>query len=271
MSVTANAACFLTTRAAEQVKNDVCYSETNVKLVGLNAGVCYGPLASTHHAIDDISMMLGLGNITILAPSDPIDTTQIFKYALQHQGPVYIRMDSAKFPIIHTDDYRFQPGKADLLKTGSDLSIITMGSTAHEAFTAAQGLQSDSIDAEVINIASVRPLEREAITATIRKTGRVITVEEHSLHGGVGSLVAEIMAQEKLPAKLIKLGIPQGGFAKAGPRNEIRAYYKIDKDGILETANRIMAGVNRERTDNHDESVYSCHRSGDERNQSRSV
>lgn len=241
VSVTANAACFLTTRAAEQVKNDICYSDINVKLVGLNAGICYGSLASTHHAIDDISIMLGLGNIIILAPSDPIDTKQIFEYALQHNGPVYIRMDSNKFPNIHSEDYQFQVGKADVLKTGTDLTFITMGSTAHEAWFAAEQLQTDSIKPEVINIASIRPLDTETIAASIRKTGRIITVEEHSLHGGLGNLVSEIIAQENLQAKLVRLGIPQGQFSKAGPRNEVRAYYKIDKDGIVETAKNIMA------------------------------
>src|SRR4030042_7209706 len=187
-AVTANAACFLVARANEQVKNDVCYSNTNVKMVGLNAGVCYGPLASTHHAIDDISIMLGLGNIIILAPSDPIDTAQIFKAALEYNGPVYIRMDSDKFPVIHGDNYRFELGKADLLKSGSDLSIVAMGSTAYEAYFAANDLQANAIDAEVLNISSIRPLDKAAIAESIRKTKRVITVEEHSLHGGLGSI-----------------------------------------------------------------------------------
>lgn len=240
VSVTANAACFLTTRAAEQVKNDICYSNTNVKLVGLNAGVCYGALASTHHAIDDISMMLGLGNIIILAPSDPIDTKQIFEYALQYNGPVYIRMDNDKFPVIHKEDHQFQPGKADILKEGSDLSIFTMGSTTHEAYFTAETLQNDSINAEIINISSIRPLDSDSIAASIEKTGRIITVEEHSLHGGLGSLVSEVMAKRNLKAKLISLGIPQGRFSKAGPRSQIRAYYKIDKDGIIETAKQLM-------------------------------
>jgi len=241
VSVTANAACFLTTRSAEQVKNDICYSDTNVKLVGLNAGVCYGALASTHHAIDDVSMMLGLGNILILAPSDPIDTKQMFEYALHYNGPVYIRMDSDKFPVIHKEDYQFQLGKADILKEGSDLSIIAMGSTVYEAYFAAEALQDDSINVEVVNISSVRPLDRDAIAVSIRKTGRVITVEEHSLHGGLGSLVSEIMAKENLMAELVSLGIPQGCFSKAGPRSEIRAHYKIDINGIIETVKQLMA------------------------------
>lgn len=240
VSVTANAACFLVARANEQVKNDVCYSNTNVKLVGLNAGVCYGPLAGTHHAIDDISIMLGLGNILILAPSDPVDTAGMFEFALQYEGPVYIRMDNDPFPVIHSDEYQFELGKADLLKAGSDISIFAMGSTAFEAFFAAEALQADSIDAEVMNLSSIRPLDREAVADSIRKTGKVLTVEEHSLHGGLGSLVAEIMAEENLKAKFVRLGIPQGQFSKAGPRKEIRAYYKIDKNGIIETARKLV-------------------------------
>lgn len=241
VSVTANAACFLVARANEQVKNDVCYSNTNVKLVGLNAGVCYGPLASTHHAIDDVSILLGLGNILILAPSDPIDTAKIFEFALKYEGPVYIRMDSDTFPVLHKDDYHFEPGKADLLRAGKDLSILAMGSTVYEACSAAKALQADSMDAEVINVSSIRPLDREAIAASIRKTGRAITVEEHSLHGGLGSLAAEIMAEENIRADFVRLGIAQGRFAKSGPRKEIRAYYKIDKDGIVETARKLLA------------------------------
>lgn len=240
VSVTANAACFLVARANEQVKNDVCYSNTNVKLVGLNAGVCYGPLASTHHAIDDVSILLGLGNILIFAPSDPIDTAKIFEFALNYVGPVYIRMDSDKFPVLHKDDYRFEPGKADLLRAGKDISILAMGSTVYEACLAAQALQTDSMDAEVISVSSIRPLDREAIAASIRKTGKVITVEEHSLHGGLGSLISEIMAEENIRADFVRLGISQGQFAKAGPRKEIRAYYKIDKDGIVETAKKLV-------------------------------
>jgi transketolase len=160
--VTANAACFLVARANEQVKNDVCYSNTNVKLVGLNAGVCYGPLASTHHAIDDVSIMLGLGNILILAPSDPVDAAKIFEFALQYEGPVYIRMDSDKFPVLHDNDYHFEPGKTDLLRAGKDISILAMGSTVYEAYFAAEALQANSIDAEVINVSSIRPLDRFA-------------------------------------------------------------------------------------------------------------
>lgn len=240
VAVTANAAPFLIARANEQMKNDVCYSETNVKLVGLNAGVGYGALASTHHAIDDISIMRGLGNILILAPSDAVETKQIFRYALSYEGPVYIRMDSDKFPVLHRDDYQFEPGKVDVLQEGSDVTIVAVGSTVYEAAAAAQELQAASIGAEVLNISSVRPLEKARIIESLRKTGKVVTVEEHSLHGGIGSLVAEIIADERLDVQCTRLGITEGQFSKAGPRAEIRAYYNIDKNGIVKAAKAII-------------------------------
>lgn len=241
IAVTANAAPFLVARSNEQVKNDVCYSNTNVKLVGLNAGVTYGPLASTHHAIDDLSIMLGLGNILVLAPSDPVDTAQIFRFALEYRGPVYIRLDSAKFPILHQAGYHFQPGKVDVLQTGKDVTIAAVGSVVHEAVAAAQELKAAAIDAEVLNIASLRPLEKQQLVASLQKTKHVVTVEEHSLHGGLGSLIAEIIADEGLAVRCKRLGIPAGQFSKAGPRHAIRAYYQIDAAGIVATVKTLLS------------------------------
>jgi transketolase len=241
VAVTANAAPFLVARANEQVKNDVCYSQANVKLVGLNAGVSYGPLASTHHAIDDISIMRSLANIIILAPADPVETRRIFEFALNHAGPVYIRMDNAKFPTLHDEDYQFVPGRANVLRQGSDITIFALGSVVHEACEAARQLQNQSIDAEVVNVSSIRPVDKAGIAESIRKTKKVITVEEHTLNGGLGSLVCEIIAEKGLNAQIVRLGITEGQFSKAGPRTDIRAYYKIDKNGIVETTRRMLA------------------------------
>ncbi len=240
VAVTANAAPFLVSRSNEQLKNDVCYSDTNVKLVGLNAGLCYGSLGSTHHAIDDISIMRGWANVLILAPSDPVETEKIFRFALEHIGPVYIRMDNVKFPTLHNQDYQFEPGKLDVLATGDDVTIFAMGSVVHEAYAAAQTLKADSINAEVINVSSIRPMDKKGIIESIQKTKKVITVEEHSLHGGLGSLISEIIAEAGLSVRLVRLGIPEGQFSKAGPRAELRAYYKIDKNGIVETAKKLL-------------------------------
>jgi transketolase len=242
VAVTANAAPFLIARSNEQVKNDVCYTETNVKLLGLNAGVCYGPLASTHHAIDDLSIMQGLGNILILAPSDPVETEQILRFALSYRGPVYVRMDSGKFPILHNGRYRFEPGAVDVLKKGSDVTLVAVGSVVYEAFFAAAELERQGISAEVLNVSSIRPLQRRVIVESIRRTKATVTVEEHSLHGGLGSLVSEIIAEEQLSARIMRLGLTKGEFSKAGPREEIRAYYRIDQRGIVNSVEKLIGG-----------------------------
>jgi len=236
IAVTANAAPFLVHRANEQVKNDVCYSNTNVKLVGLNAGVCYGALASTHHAIDDVSIMRGFGNIQIFAPCDGIEAKQIFAHALNHEGPVYIRMDSAKLPDLHDETYIFCPGQPDLLCHGEEITIFAMGSTTHEAVAAGMLLKEKGIRAEIINLPSIRPLEKRAIIESLRKTGFAITVEEHSQHGGIGSLVSEIIAEQGIACKLVRLGFPEGQFAVSGPRDEMRQHIGIDAHSVAKTA-----------------------------------
>jgi transketolase len=243
VAVTANAAPFLISRSNEQVKNDVCYTTANVKLLGLNAGVCYGSLASTHHAIDDLSIMQGLGNILILAPSDPIETEQILNFALNHIGPVYIRMDSGKFPILHDPAYRFTLGALDVLRTGDDVTLVAVGSVVYETWFAALELEARGISAEVLNVSSIRPLDKQGIAKSISKTKAAVTVEEHSLHGGLGSLVSEIIAGEDLSAKLLCLGITKGEFSKAGPRVELRAHYSIDQAGIVKSVEQLLSNA----------------------------
>jgi transketolase len=236
VAITANAAPFLVHRANEQVQNDICYSNTNVKLMGLNAGVCYGALASTHHAIDDVSIMRGFGNIQIFAPSDGLEAKQIFAHALHYEGPVYIRMDSARLPNIHDEPYIFRPGQPDVLYHGNDITIFAMGSTAHEAVAARKLLEKEEISAEIINLPSIRPLERKKIVESLAKTGLAITVEEHSQHGGIGSLVSEIIAEEGIQCRLKRLGFPEGHFAISGPRNEMREHIGINAASVARTA-----------------------------------
>jgi len=241
VAITCNAAPFLIARSNEQIKNDVCYSETNVKLIGLNVGFCYGPLASTHHAIDDISIMRGFGNIFIFAPSDMREARQIFSFALEHIGPIYIRMDNAKFPTIHEKNYQFKVGEPDILRTGRDISIFSLGSVTYEAYFAAEELEKHSISAEVVNCPSIRPINKDKIIKCLLKNKIAITVEEHSVNGGLGSIISEIIAEEGLAVKVVRLGITSGQFAKAGPRKELRAFYKIDQKGIKETVKRLLS------------------------------
>lgn len=244
VAVTANAAPFLVARANEQVKNDVCYSDSNVKMIGLNAGVSYGPLASTHHAIDDISIMRGFGNIQIFAPSDPLETQQIVHYALRYNGPVYIRLDSAKFPELHHDNYHFKPGNIDILLEGNEIAIFALGSVVYEAYQAGLDLGKEGVSVELINVSSIRPMQKDQIINSIQKTKTIITVEEHSLHGGLGSIISEIIADNGLNKKIRRLGISEGTFSKSGPRAEIRSHYHIDAAGIVNTVREIIKSKN---------------------------
>lgn len=242
IAVTCNAAPFLISRANEQVKVDICYNNTNVKLFGLNAGASYGPLASTHHSIDDISVMRGFGNIQIFAPSSPLECRQIIEYALEHVGPVYIRMDGKALPELHDDKYKFVPGAVDVLREGDDVALVAMGSTVHEAVDAAEQLAEQGISASVINVPSIRPLDRDALFAALQKSKHIISVEEHNVNGGVGSIVAEVLAENGQGAVLKRLGIPDGDYAIAADRKDMRAYHGFDVTGIV---NQTLALINR--------------------------
>ncbi|GGD82494.1 transketolase family protein [Caballeronia grimmiae] len=232
---TANAAPFLVGRANEQVKNDVCYSGTNVKMLGLNAGVAYGPLASTHHAIDDLSIMSGFGNVQIFAPCDEVEVVQMIGYAASFDGPVYIRLDNAKFPVVHDASYRFVPGRPDVLIEGSRVAVIAMGSVVGEALDACETMQKESgMSPTLVNLSSLRPLDQDALAAIIERHDAIVTVEEHSLHGGVGATVAVLMARRQINRPLKMLGITEGEFAKYGTRKGIRRHYGIDAAGIAD-------------------------------------
>jgi len=240
VAVTCNAAPFLISRANEQVKVDVCYNRANVKMFGLNAGASYGPLASTHHSLDDIAVMRGFGHVEIYAPADGAECRQIVEHALAHDGPVYVRLDGKALPDLHGSDYRFVPGQVDVLRQGHDVSLVALGSVVHEAVDAARLLAEQGISAQVINLSSIRPLQREALLeALCAARGGVVTVEEHNANGGVGSLVAEIMAEAALGVPLIRLGIADGEYASAGARGPTRAKHGIDAAGIAAAVQRL--------------------------------
>ena len=167
VAVTCNAAPFLISRANEQIKVDVCYNNTNVKLFGLNAGASYGPLASTHHAIDDLAVMRGFGNIQIFAPSTPRECRQIIDYALAYQGPVYIRLDGKALPELLDESYRFVPGAVLTLREGEDVALVATGSTVHEVVEAAQRLADLGIQAKVVSVPSIRPCDTAALLAAL--------------------------------------------------------------------------------------------------------
>ncbi|CRM92846.1 1-deoxy-D-xylulose-5-phosphate synthase [Pseudomonas sp. 22 E 5] len=239
IAATCNAAPFLISRANEQIKVDVCYNQANVKMFGLNAGASYGPLASTHHSLDDISVMRGFGNVHIFAPADAAECRQIVDYALRYHGPVYIRLDGKALPDLHDANYKFTPGQVDILRQGADVSIVALGSVVHEAVDAANLLAEQGIQAQVINLSSIRPLQRDVLLSALSGTRAVISVEEHNINGGVGSLVAEVLAEAGLGIALVRLGIGDGEYAAAGAREPTRALHNIDAAGIVAAATRL--------------------------------
>jgi len=236
VAVTCNAAPFLISRANEQVKVDVCYNNTNVKLFGLNSGASYGPLASTHHSIDDISVMRGFGNIEIYAPASPIQCRQIVDYAIEKQGPVYIRLDGKELPELFGEDYQFEPGKVDVLSEGDDVLLIGMGSAMHEVVDAAALLRDKGISPQVLCLSSIRPCDTKQLAAHLANFKSVVTVEEHNVNGGVGALVCEVVAEFGTGNRVKRLGIPDGGYALAADRKSLRAHHGLDANGIANTA-----------------------------------
>ena len=239
---TANATPFLMGRSNEQVKTDICYSNTNVKLVGLNPGFAYGSLGPTHHCLDDLSTALSFGNIEVFAPGDPEEVKQITRYAYKKTGPVYIRLDSFKAENIHPEGYEFKAGEPVVLSEGKDLSLISTGTIVHDTLAAARRLKEEGYTVQLIHLPSLRPLNRAAFAALLKNTPVTVTAEEHSLHGGLGALTADVLLENGIASRFRKLGVPEGRFAPASPRSDIKEEFSLDEDGILKECLNLLKG-----------------------------
>ncbi len=233
------AACFLTARALEQIKVDLGYSRYNVKLVGISPGVAYGELGPTHHAIEDIGWLRIIPNLTILVPADPQETREAIQMSATHQGPMYLRISRMPVPEIFPAGTKFEFGKAIRLREGSDVTLIANGVMVHRALEAADLLQRSSISARVLNMSTVKPLDREAIVDAGRETGAVVTVEEHSVLGGLGSAVAEVLAQT-VPTKMRILGIPSV-FAPTGSAEFLLEHFGLTARSISAATTEMLA------------------------------
>jgi transketolase len=208
------ASCFITGRALEQIKADVAYSDANVKLCGMSPGMAYGELGPTHHSIEDFAWLRVIANLIVIAPADPRETEQAVRFAAAHHGPVFLRVSRMGVPSVHHSDYHFEMGRAALLRSGSDVTIIANGTLVARALEAAVMLAGEGVSARVLNMATVRPIDREAILAAARETGRIVTAEEHSIYGGLGSAVAEVVSTT-YPVPMRMIGVP-GVFAPTG-------------------------------------------------------
>jgi transketolase len=227
------AACFLTGRALEQIKTDVAYSNTNVKLAGMSPGMAYGELGPTHHSIEDFAWLRAIANMTILVPADPIETEQAIRAAAELCGPVFLRIGRTPVPAVHPGSYRFQIGKAAMLRAGDDVTLIANGTLVCRALEAAELLAAQGLQARVLNMSTVRPLDEEAIMAAT-ETGGIVTVEEHTIYGGLGGAVAEFVVTHR-PVPMRILGVP-GVFAPTGSAPWLLDHFGLNAQGICQAA-----------------------------------
>jgi transketolase len=232
-------ACFLTARALEQIKNDVCYSDNPVKLIGISAGVSYGPLGSTHHSLHDLAALRALQNITIIVPADNFETQSATKAALDLPHPVYIRFGKRPMAHLHNNASRFEVGKPIKIKEGSDLAFLATGETVSHALMAAFDLEKQGIHASVNSVHTVKPLDQAAVLDAAESCGFVITVEEHSVHGGLGEACAGVLLQHGIPAKFKIVGIPDE-YTVTGPQLDILRHYGISAQGLARTAMELL-------------------------------
>lgn len=232
-------ACFLSARSLEQVKVDVAYAQTNVKIIGVSGGVSYGALGASHHSLQDIAVMRAIPGISVLLPCDGKQTKAMTKALTEHLGPVYVRMGRNAVPDVYTEDEPpFEIGRANTLLYGSDITIIGTGETVRAALDAGRLLQEIGVRARVMDVHTIKPLDEETILKAAKETGCIITVEEHSVHGGLGAAVAELLIQNN-PILVKIMGIPDE-TAISGTSKEIFGYYNLTGEGIKEAAEKLL-------------------------------
>ncbi len=230
-------ATFITMRAFEQVRNDLCLQGMNVKLVGIGAGFIYSNLGPTHQATEDIAIMRSLPNMTIFSPADPLEAKKVTLAAAELLGPVYIRLATGGTPIVYKEDYDFKIGRAVTIKDGDDLTIITTGSIIQEALKAISGLSDLNMSVRLINIHTIKPIDKESILRAANETGAILTIEEHTISGGLGSAVAEVLMEgNKFPVQFKRLGLKDTFAVGYGSYEEMKQMNGLSQDDILREA-----------------------------------
>ncbi len=229
-------ACFLVGRF-ETIRVSVAYSQAPVKLVGTHVGVAIGEDGYTQMGLEDIACIRSLPNIPIVQPADELETKQALAWAVEYQGPVYLRLTRQNLEPVHGDGFRFQFGRAEVLRPGTDVSLLATGGPLWNALEAAKRLEADGIRAEVLNVATIKPLDEETILRSAGKTGRVVTVEDHSINGGLGGAVAELLS-EAMPTPVKRLGVT--GFGESGDLKGLYAKHGLDADGIARSVRKFL-------------------------------
>lgn len=231
-------ATFAAGRAWEMIRVSVGYTNLNVKIAGSHAGISVGEDGPTHHCIEDIAIMRAIPNMTVIVPADAVETRQAVFAVSEWEGPVYLRLGRPDIPIVFDDSYRFEIGKAKIVKEGEDVSIFACGIMFWQALQAGQLLEEEGIKAEVINVSTIKPLDRETILASVRKTGCALTVEEHNIIGGLGSAVAEVIGEE-YPVPLLRVGV-RDIFTESAPWKDLFQKYGLTPENIVESAKRLL-------------------------------
>ena len=224
-------AMFAAGRAFEQIRNSIGYPKLNVKIGATHAGISVGEDGATHQCNEDIALMRTIPGMVVINPSDDVEARAAVKAAYKHEGPVYLRFGRLAVPVINDrEDYKFELGKGVVLREGKDITLIATGLPVAETLEAAEKLAADGIDAKVINIHTIKPLDEELIVEAAKETGKVVTIEEHSVIGGLGSAVCDVLS-EKAPTKVLKIGI-NDTYGESGPAVELVKKYGLEAESI---------------------------------------
>jgi transketolase len=232
-------ACFLATRSLEQIKNDVAYSNQPVTLVGISAGVSYGALGSTHHSLHDVAALRAINNIQVVVPADNFEARQAVLAAAESSKPIFLKFGKKAMPNLPRIEEKFEIGKASVICKGNDVAFIACGETVAPAYEAARLLESKGISAEVISMHTINPLDKEAIAEIAKRCKAIVTVEEHSVNGGLGEACASLLMQEMLYVPFKIVGLPDEDTV-TGSQSEIFGYYGISGEGLVKTALKLL-------------------------------
>lgn len=232
-------AMFSAGRAFEQVRNSIAYPKLNVKIGATHAGISVGEDGASHQCCEDIALMRSVPNMVIINPADDVEAYQAVLAAADFDGPVYMRFGRLAVPRVNSEDYKFELGKGVTLKDGKDVTIVATGLMVNEALLAAEELKADGIDARVINIHTIKPIDREILVKAAKETGAIVTAEEHSIIGGLGSAVTEVLSEE-YPVPVLRLGV-EDTFGKSGPAVELLKIFGLDAKHIAEKAKKAVA------------------------------
>jgi transketolase len=240
---------FPTLRCLEQIRNDICYNDANVKIVSVGAGLAYGSLGATHHATEDLAIMRALPNMTVVAPADPFETEAATRALATLHGPAYMRIGRSGDPAVHKEAPAFEIGRAITIREGHDVAIIATGAITHSAIAAAEELSRDGISCRVVSMHTLKPLDTAAIRDVVSSVGTVVTVEEHSLVGGLGSAVAEVLADQGLfPMAFRRFGLPDAFGHRIGSRDYLLAANALSPQAIAAGIRDLLSPTRRRPT-----------------------